>query len=71
MINETQQKTLSRLAHLAEYAPCNTNEFDQELMKKGLVKINRMNFKGEEYLDTTLTKAGINKLNQLVQLSRQ
>lgn len=70
MINDTQQKVLSRLAHLAEFAPCNTIEFDYELRKQRLVKINTLLMSGKEYKDTTLTKAGINKLSHLVEESR-
>ena len=70
MINDNQQKMLSRLSYLAEYAPCNTIEFDQMLSENGLVKINTLTFDGKEFEDTTLTNDGINRLNHFVEESR-
>jgi hypothetical protein len=67
MLNKSQQKVLSRLAHLNEFAPCNTNEFDYLLRSQGLVKINKLVFQGKDYFDTTLTDKGFMKLNHLAE----
>lgn len=66
-ITDTEQKILSRLCYIAEYAPCNTTDFDYELEEMGLVKTNELLYEGKYHTDSQLTKAGINRISHLIE----